>query len=96
MPNVWSRIAWKVRGHGGKVSGRYELEVYEKLNAGEFDGARWYVLKHFSNRGAPIDPLCPDLVLDFEVLPNGRRIDYLALDKFYGSAPRPFIVEGEQ
>lgn len=32
-----------------------------------------------------------DVLLEFDIERNGRRIDYLKLDRFWGYAPRPFF-----
>jgi hypothetical protein len=33
------------------------------------------------------------VLLDFDIDQNGRRIDYLKLDAFWGWCPRPFACE---
>jgi hypothetical protein len=36
------------------------------------------------------------VLLDFDIDRNGRRIDYLRLDAFWGWCPRPFACEPVQ
>lgn len=31
------------------------------------------------------------LIMEFSILPNGERIDYLKLDAFWGRVPRPLL-----
>jgi len=33
----------------------------------------------------------PRVLLEMDIEQNGRRLDYLALDRFWGCAPRPFL-----
>jgi len=35
-----------------------------------------------------------EILLDMEIDPDGRRIDYLKLDAFWGCCPRPFTDDG--
>lgn len=84
MPSVWSCIALK-------MFGPYQLNVYEKSYAGPYDGSRWYKLVRLTPQ------FHEKLVLDFEVLPNGRRLDYLAMEKtLQFPVPRPILWDLER